>query len=133
MSVEVTAGAQPRGSFHERRGLSRLSTKNSLFAVFERANMFLAVELNAELFNELQLRFQKIDVLFLIDEQLVIELLGDEVVGGNAIFRRLGVERSRGNLGVEVTAKNFLNRLSDPQRVEDLEVRESFQKKNSRD
>src|SRR3984893_18967063 len=105
----------------------------ALFAVFEPADMFLAVKLDAELFDELQLRFQKIDMLFLIDEQLVIELLGDEVVGGNAIFRRLGVERSRGNLGVEVTAKNFLNRLSDPQRVEDLEVRESFQKKNSRD
>src|SRR3984893_9625958 len=103
----------------------------SLFAVFEPANMFLAVELDAELLDELQLRFQKIDVLFLIDEQLVIELLGNEVVGGNAIFRRLGVERSRGNLGVEVTAKNFIHRLSDPQRVEDLEVRESFQKKNA--
>jgi hypothetical protein len=60
--------------------------------------MFLAVERDAELFDELQLRFQKIDVLFLIDEQLVIELLGDEVVGGDAIFRCLGVERSRGNL-----------------------------------
>ena len=46
--------------------------------------MFLAVELDAELPDELQLRFQKIDVLFLIDQQLVIELLGDEVVGGNA-------------------------------------------------
>ena len=48
--------------------------------------MFLAVELDAELLDELQLRFQKIDVLFLVDEQVVIELLGDEVVGGNAIF-----------------------------------------------
>src|SRR5580704_12263359 len=93
--------------------------------------MFLAVELDAELLDELQLRFQKIDVLFLVDEQVVIELLGDEVVGGNAIFSRLGVERTRGGLGVEVTAKNFLHRLSDPQRVEDLEVRESFQKKNT--
>jgi hypothetical protein len=112
----------PLGRIREPRGLTRLSIENSLFAVFKPANMFLAVELDAELFDELQLRFQKIDVLFLIDEQLVIELLGDEVVGGNAIFRRLGVERSRGNLGVEVTAKNFLDRLSDPQRVEDFPV-----------
>lgn len=57
---------KPRG-FREPRGLSRLSTENSLFAVFEPANMFLAVELDAELFDELQLRFQKIDVLFFID------------------------------------------------------------------
>ena len=55
------------GSFREPRGLSRLSIEYSLFAVFEPANMFLAVELDAELFDELQLRFQKIDVLFLID------------------------------------------------------------------
>jgi len=51
----------------EPRGPSRLSTENSLFAIFKPANMFLAVELDAELFDELQLRFQKIDVLFLID------------------------------------------------------------------
>jgi hypothetical protein len=51
----------------EPRGPSWLSTENSLFAIFKPANMFLAVELDAELFDELQLRFQKIDVLFLID------------------------------------------------------------------
>src|SRR3984893_12703465 len=122
---------KPRGRFREPCGLSRLSTENSLVAVFEPADMFLAVELDGGMFDERRLRFEKIDVLFLIDEQPVIELLGDEVVGGNSIFRRLGVERSRGNLGVEVTAENFLHRLSDPQRVEDLEVRESFQKKNT--
>jgi hypothetical protein len=44
-----------------------LATENSLFAVFEPPNMFLAVELDAELFDEIQLCFQKIDVLFLID------------------------------------------------------------------
>jgi hypothetical protein len=48
-------------------GPSRLSTENSLFAICKPANMFLAVELDAELFDELQLRFQKIDVLFLIE------------------------------------------------------------------
>jgi hypothetical protein len=58
---------KPRGSFREPRGRSRLSTENSLFAVFEPANMFLAVELDAQLFDELQLCFQKIDVLFFID------------------------------------------------------------------
>src|ERR1700730_530244 len=111
---------KPRGGFREPRGPSRLSTENSLFTVFKPANMFLAIELDAELFDELQLRFQKIDVLFPIDEQLVIELLGDEVVGGNAIFGGFGIEPARGGLGVEVTAKNFLHCLSDPQRVEDL-------------
>jgi len=49
---------------------------SSRFAVFKPADMALAVELYAELFDELQLRFQKVDVMLLVDEKVVIELLG---------------------------------------------------------
>ncbi len=38
-----------------------------LFAVVEAADVLLPVELDAELFDKLQLCFQKIDVFFLID------------------------------------------------------------------
>ena len=78
ISISVTKGMPASG--HERWGYAPpcanradvcaslaahpgLSTENSLFAVFKPANMFLAVELDAELFDELQLRFQKFDVL----------------------------------------------------------------------
>src|SRR3974377_23529 len=54
-------------------------------------------------------------------------------MNGNAIFRRFRIEGARGELRGQVAANNFLHRLPDPQRIEDLEIGESFQKKNASD
>ena len=53
----------------------------NLASVFEASHAPLTIELRAELLDELQLGFQKIDVLFFIDQKVVIKLLGDEIMG----------------------------------------------------
>src|ERR1019366_2819061 len=95
--------------------------------------MLLAVERYAELLDQFQLRFQKVDMLLLVDEEVVIEFLGHKVMDGNAVFGRLRVETPRGNFGGKVAADNLFPRLSDPQRIKDLQVGKPFQKKNASD
>src|SRR5208283_3193035 len=102
---------------------------SSRFAVFKSADMALAVELYAELFDELQLRFQKVDVMLLVDEEVVIELLGHTVMNGDAIFGGFCIEGARGDFGGKVAADNFLHRLSDPQLIKDLQIGKPFEKK----
>ena len=52
----------------------------ALAVSFEAADVLLAIELHAKLFDELQLGLQKIDVFFFINQKVVIKLLGDEVM-----------------------------------------------------
>ena len=81
--------------------------------------MCIRDRLYAELFDELQLRFQKVDVMLLVDEKVVIELLGNTIMNGDAIFGGFCIEGARGDFGGKVAADNFLHRLSDPQRIKD--------------
>jgi hypothetical protein len=86
----------------------------------------LAVELYSELFDELQLRFQKINVMLFVDEEIIIQFLGDAVMNGDAIFRSLRIERPRRNFSGKVATDDFLHRLPDPQRIEHLEIGKAF-------
>src|SRR5471032_3349476 len=95
--------------------------------------MLLAVKRHAQLFDELQLRLQKVDVFLLVDEEIVVQFLGNTVMNGNAISRRFRIESPRRRFGGEIAADNFLDRLSDPQRIEDLQIGKSFEKQNPRD
>src|SRR5664279_3603494 len=95
--------------------------------------MFLAVKLHTQLFDELQLRLQKVDVMLLINEGIIVKLLGNAVMNRNAIFRRFRIKSPRRYFGGKVAADNLFHRLPDSQWVENLKVGKSFEKQNPRD
>src|SRR5262249_16869828 len=73
-TAKTTREGNQRGALCSRTRIVALAVS------FEAADVLLAIELHAKLFDELQLGLQKIDVFFFINQKVVIKLLGDEVM-----------------------------------------------------
>ena len=56
---------------HESARRGRKTSALSVFTLAHLANMILSVELKAELADEIELRFEEIDVVFLVRHQLL--------------------------------------------------------------
>src|SRR5574337_2163271 len=95
--------------------------------------MLLRVELHSELLNQRELRFEKIDVLFLVGGELLEQILRDAVIDRVAMSGRLEIERAGGNLGREIALDDFLDVAPDVQRVERLHVRLTVEEKDAGD
>ena len=82
--------------------------------------MALAVELDADLLDELKLRLEEIDVVLLVRRQLLEDVLGDAVVCRVAMARCFEIERTGGSFGGEITFDDLWNSLTNFQEIEFL-------------
>src|SRR5438874_6740387 len=84
------------------------------------ADMMLRVELEPELGHEIELRLQKIDVLFLVGHQLLEQIARDVILDGMAISRSLLIELPRRELRAQIGVEDLLDGLADVQRIDHL-------------
>src|SRR5258707_4008401 len=77
----------------------------SVFALAHLADMVLHVELKAEPADEMELRFEEIDVEFLVRHQLLEQFACHIVLRGVAVRHCFLVERAAGNIRRQVAVK----------------------------
>src|SRR6476469_881947 len=102
-------------------------------SALEAADVLLRVELDADLLDQLQLGFEKIDVMFLVFREILEEELADAVVDAVAISGGVEVERPRIDFRGEIAVQDFLDVLADAQRIERLHVGEAVEKQDAID
>src|SRR6202158_3122153 len=112
---------------HEAARRGRKTSALSVFALAHLADMMLRVELKAEPADEIELRFEEIDVVFLAPHQLLEQVACHIVLRGVAVRRGFLVERAGGNLRRQVALKHLFDVLADAQGIEQLLVRETFE------
>src|ERR1700675_1890383 len=117
---------------HEAARRGRKTSALSVFALARLADMMLRVELKAEPADEIELRFEEIDVVFLVRHQLLEQVACYIVLRGVAVRRGFLVERAGGNLRRQVAVKHLFDVLTDAQGIEQLQVRETFEEKIGR-
>src|SRR5260370_36017968 len=78
----------------------------SVVALAHLADMILRVELKAELVDEIELRFEEIDVVFLVRHQLLEQVACHIVLRGVGVRRGFLVERAGGKLRRRVAVKH---------------------------
>src|ERR1700730_16390012 len=118
---------------HEAARRGRKTSALSVFALAHLADMMLRVELKAEPADEIELRFEEIDVVFLVRHQLLEQVACYIVPRGVAVRRGFLVERAGGNLRRQVAITNHCDVLTDAQGIEQLQVRETFEKNDTLD
>src|ERR1700722_2091034 len=80
--------------------------------------MMLRVQFKAEPANEIELRFEKINVAFLVRHQLLEQVACYIVLRGVAVRRGFLVERAGGNLRRQVAVQHLFDVLTDTQGIE---------------
>src|SRR6266478_5561829 len=105
----------------------------SVFALAHLADMTLRVELKAEPADKIELRFEEIDVVFLVRHQLLEQVACHIVLRRVAVRRGFLVERAGGNLRRQVAVKHLFDVLTDAQGIEQLQVRETFEENDTHD
>ena len=109
-----------------------ISTSEGNLVLLKLANMFLRIELDADLADQFLLRLEEIDMLFLVLEQTVEQFFADEILDVEAILRGLGIKSARSDFGGKIAGDDFLNVLADPQRIENLHVGKAFEEQNAK-
>ena len=94
-------------------------------------DIMLGVKLKTKAGNELKLRFEEVDVLFLIAHQLFKKVSGHVVLGAVAVSRRLLVKRTGGHLGSKVAIQYLLDGLPDMQRIKHLHVGKAIEENDA--
>src|SRR5258708_38472604 len=105
----------------------------SVFALAHLADMMLRVEFKAEPADEIELRFEEIDVVFLIRHQLLEQVACHIVLRGAAVRRGFLVKRAGGNLRRQVAVKHLFDVLTDAQGIEQWQARKTFDENNTND
>src|ERR1017187_3238540 len=118
---------------HEGARRGRKTSALSVFALAHLADMMLRVELKAEPADEIELRFEEIDVVFLVRHQLLEQVACYIVLRGVAVRRGFLVERAGGNLRRQVAVKHLFDVLTYAQGIEQLQVRETFEENDTHD
>src|SRR5579871_3919024 len=95
--------------------------------------MLLRVELNAELLNQRQLRFEEIDVLFLVGGQRLEQVHRDPVVDLVAIAGSLEIELAGTHLRRQIALEDLLYASADPELVQRLHVRVAIEEQDAND
>ncbi len=98
---------------HEAARRGRKTSALSVVALVHLSDMILRVELKAELVDEIELRFEEIDVVFLVRHQLLEQVPCHIVPRGVAVRRGFLVERAGGNLRRQVAVKHLFDVLAD--------------------
>ena len=98
-----------------------------LLVLAELAHVLLAVEFDADLRYQRDLRLEEVDMLLLVVHQLLEQVAGDVVAHAVAVRGGFFVERAGGDLGLEIAVEDFLHVLPDVQRIEHLHVGEAVQ------
>ena len=93
----------------------------------------LAVILDADVFQQVELGLEIVDVAFLVGEQLLEEVHGHIVLLFAAAGARLHVKGAGAVLGLEVAFQHFLDVLADHQGVDVLKVREALEEDDADD
>src|ERR1700735_4776995 len=127
--------ARRRGLFRIRRGwwpagtglalrspCAAQSLRRSVLVVLEFADVMLGIKLDAELGDEVELRFKEVDVLFLVMHQLFEQVARDVIAHAVAMRGGFFVKRACRHFGDKVAVEHFLDRLADMQRIEHLHV-----------
>jgi len=110
---------------HRARGTapgSTVSAQTGRSALAETVDVGLGATLKADAPDQIELRFEKVDVAFLIGHQLLEQLARRVVLDVDAIGSRLLIERLRANLGREIRFNDLPDVFADPQRIEHLEI-----------
>ena len=93
------------------------------FRIIGFANPFIKVEL----------RFEEVDMPFLVADQFFEQAHGRVITRFAAIFSRFDIKRPRIMFSGQITFQRLLRRLPDPQRIELLQVGVTFQKDDAFD
>src|ERR1700720_624990 len=116
---------------HEAARRGRKTSALSVFALAHLADMMLRVELKPEPADEIELRFEEIDVVFLVRHQLLEQVACHIVLRGVAVRRGFLVERAGGNLRRQVAVKHLFDVLTDAEGIEQLQIRETFEENDT--
>src|SRR5262245_38158724 len=92
----------------------------------------LDIELESELGHKIELRLEKVDVLFLVVHELFEKVARDVVAHRVAVRRRLLIELPRRYFGGEIAIEHLAHVLSDVQRIEDLHIGKSVEENDAR-
>ena len=84
----------------ERREMPRL------LVLAELAHVLLAVEFDADLRDQRDLRLEEVDMLLLVVHQLLEQVAGDVVAHAVAVRGGFFLERARGDFGPEITVQD---------------------------
>ncbi len=88
----------------------------------------LAIVLGADRLEKVDLRLQKVDMAFLVLDQLLEQHLAGIVADGVAMVARLDVQRARVMFCGQIAVQRLAQVLSDSQRVQPLQVGMTLQK-----
>jgi hypothetical protein len=131
MSGTITTGTRlcekrPR-AFSSCRGRRERSV---LFGL-QPSDMLLGVKLEPDPVDQIKLRLEEIDVVFLVPHQVLEQVAGDIILHGMTMRRRLLVQRTCAHLGGEVAIDDLLDVLTDPQGIEHLHVGKAIEKEDA--
>ena len=101
--------------------------------VVDFTDVVLRVELETEFGDEIELRFEIIDVLFLVVHELLEQVAGDVVLDCMAMCRGLLIERPRRHLRGKIAVEHLLDVLPDVERIEYLQIGEAVEEDDALD
>ena len=94
-----------------------VGAKVSVLFGLEFTDMFLGVKLEPDPVDQIKLRLEEIDVMFLVHHQVLEKVAGDIILHGMTMRCRLLVQGTRAHLGGQVAIDDFLDVLADPQGI----------------
>src|SRR5437870_9330745 len=103
----------------------------SLRVVVGFADVVLSVELETELGDEIELRLEIIDVLFLVVHELLEQVAGDVILDRVTMGGGFLVKRARRHFRGEIAVEHLPDVLADVQGIDDLHVGKAVEENDS--
>ena len=85
----------------------------------------------ADALDQMQLRFEEVDVVLLVLHQAFEQIARDVVLDDVAMSCRLLIKRAGTDLGGQIAFDDFLDVLADPQGIEHLHVRKAVEEQDA--